>query len=285
MNTPLPLRIGLTAAALHMFITALAPAQIIGYWRFESEANPGLDSGTNGYNLTVQGVPSYLTNIGAFPSVIPQTGQTNIAAVSTTAATNFFHIADQADFYQTSFTVEAFVRPTSSNFFGHIASIAGGSQNQWRMGLNTGGNTFAFGLSDNGSTFTTFNWSNGSANSLVGKDIYLGVTVDINSGSGTVVEWYFQNLTDAQPLQTFSITNASFTNLFNSTNAFNILSQNTNTNNAWRGRVDEVRYSAGVLSEAQLLAVPEASSLTLALGGLAALALLGLRRRGAPNPE
>ncbi len=279
----------LSATLALLCISASLQAQVIGYWRFENGGNAttlGLDSSGNSRdlsNVVAAGSVTSLTTLGAIPSTIPQTSASNTRLISISGTNQFaFYRADETAFYQTSFTIEAYFRATSNSTFGHIASQSGTGQDQWRLGFNSGSGVLAFGLSGNGSGFVPFNLTVAEANSnaWVNKDIYVAAAVNV-TGSGTTVNWYYQNLTDNGTLQSATTSNATFTSLWDSTAAFNIGGTNTSaTVNPWRGRIDEVRFSQGVLSSSQLLqVVPEPSTLALLASTLTALVAFRRRRR------
>ena len=97
-------------ANLEVILPSAATSPTVGYWRFESGGNLGLDSSTNGFNLSNvgtpvnQALPSTLSGLpGAkFPKTIPFSGSNNVSTFVVTGldtnflGTNYLNHADSA---------------------------------------------------------------------------------------------------------------------------------------------------------------------------------------------
>lgn len=270
----IPIRIALAALCLFGALTA-SHAAVLTYYRFES--TPGFlnDSSGNGFNLT--GNATSNTSLVNIPTVIPQTGASN-AQLAQILSDRSLQTADRASFNSTTFTLEAYGRNFDNNF--HVmASQSDIPANQvgWRFGLNLGADRLVLSLSSNG---TVSGYTNFETPFVIApnEDFYIAATVNI-TGSGTTVVFYYDNLTNLTPLANATVTSATFTSLHNST-ANLVLGGELGTGGTivsdWNGRIDEFRFSNTVLSQSQLLAVPEPSAFVLVAG---ALLLLGAVRR------
>ncbi|QNN22085.1 LamG domain-containing protein [Planctomycetales bacterium ZRK34] len=250
---------------------APAAADVVGYWRFE-DGGFTADSSGNGHALSVGGsLSAYAlpaTGDGSdFPTVVPQTGQSNQQAAEFGGSGNFI-VSDHADFnVGSTFTIEAYfnystISATSSDM---IASQweSSGNQRAWFMSLDNATNNLRFAISANGSTAEA---QNSGLVTEADKDYYAAVA--FNAGSAT---FYLKNLTDGTPLQTATI-NYTATSIFNSDASFRIGAY-SGASNRFSGIIDEVRWANEALSPQTLLAtaVPEPASLTLLVPMTAAL--------------
>jgi hypothetical protein len=255
----------------------------VAYWRFEPAFALGYDYSTNGIDLTDFGLPaSYAlpasSGQGAyFSKNIPLTGSTNTAAVLLDGASGFSRSSGATVAVSGQMTIEAYFNITQiqANNTMPIAARwvvnASGSGRSWFFGPRPPGpettNAFLrFGASPDGV-------SNGwivEANdfSLVPNHDYYAAAV-FNAGTITV---YFADLEAPEVvLQSQTFTNNTVTNiLYEAGSDFRVgFFKNTATSEvAFKGVVDEVRYSRVALSPQQLL-IP--APLTGVPTGLAAI--------------
>ncbi len=96
-------------------------------------------------------------------------------------------------------------------------------------------------------------------------------------GNNGEVKFYIKNL-ETDTWQTSSTINHSITGLNDPTADFNIGCYN-NLSEKFPGLIDEVRWTDTVLSQGDLLAVPEPSTIVLLASGLLGLLLLRRRRK------
>lgn len=255
---------------------------VIGYWRFEDSLNLGADSSGNVRTLSITGSPASLAFPGDiavdFPNPVPLTGDPNARLLSISAANSgALFRADESAFYQTSFTFEAFVRPTTNDAtFRHIASQTGTGQSQWRLGYVSASSSLVFSLSSNGTSWANFSTTLSGVS--VGDSLYVAASAEVDSVNGTSVRVYHQNLTTAGLLQTALYASPSLTSLFDSAATLAIGGLSLGSANQWRGEIDEARLSDSVLALNELLVVPEPGTAMLTLLGLAGMALRRRRR-------
>ena len=279
-----------------------APANTIGYWRFEGadDATGFLyDSSGNGLVLarsTTPGVPQVAlagTGAGAaFCDPVVQNGATNGSAASlSTDSTNGCLATDYDEsLLLDAFTIEAFISPSSlsSNtvLVGHFNTTP--SRRRWLLGP-TSGSQLRLALCSDGASSTILdtsaaNWlgPNGlvTAGLSVDKDYYIGASIALSDGTNPgVVTYYLQDLTDGGPLLTQTRTH-SLTSLYANTVDGLSIGAMANGNNPYPGLVDEVRLSGGVLGVGQLLVVPEPGTWLLAVVGGLIVAGTRWRKRG-----
>ncbi len=270
-------------AAIALAFVGAAEADTIGYWRFED--SPGFleDSGLNDLDLSTGGSPvptqSTLPTPPAtgpglkFDDPIPQTGDANAKAASFAGAGRLTH-ADASAFEVSDFTIEAYIHnATTSN----VRWIAGQwlypGQRSWQFGIHQDDMLISW-LSDSGSDFLA------PYSDIIidrNKDYYVAMSFDEDGD----LTYYAQNLTDGFAMQTETVSH-TVESLHNSTADF-VIGQGTYEGvrgGDFIGLIDEVRLSNTVLSEGELLAVPEPSSLVLlGLGGLSLAAYAWRRRR------
>jgi len=291
------------ATAVCGLTATTADAATIGYWRFgDDPANTGFleDSSGNANDLVAYDNP---TQTSAFFSPVPATGASNSFAAALDGSNDVNPPADPANklvdklrltegtagnLPTDDFTVEAFVSIDDVSQFNTILSQFDGaaSQRAWRLFINNSPLNMQVDASGNNTSGEAGIAASGiSLNST--DDFYIAASVefvDADSG-GTAndaqITFYVQNLTTGDPLQTSTdVVNNIGTSLFNSNAAFTIGGQDEDidANKPFVGDIDEVRLSDTVLSQSELLIVPEPASLALVgFGGL--VMLTGRRRR------
>ncbi|MCD4823914.1 MAG: LamG domain-containing protein [Phycisphaerae bacterium] len=267
--------------AMVALFASVAQADTLGYWRFESSTNFLTDSGTNGYTLSTGGTPAptYLALPGSgagsdFDNPIPQTSATNagVANFGTTQDGYLYRAETAADeFNVTDFTIEAYVNWNADLGDALIASQCGGTDRSWQFGVGGSSKEVYLYLTQDG-THTTHQFCRSGFTMATGTDYYLAVSFDLSEKTGGAT-FYFQNLTAGTAMQTATIDH-NMDALHNSSLDFVIGSRDP-TQYQWTGLIDEVRFSNAVLSQNDLLAVPEPATMTLLLLGLP----LALRRR------
>lgn len=260
-------------------------AATIAYWRFEDDPGFLVDSSGNGHTLTGSNggqafPPSQVAT--TFPNPVPQNGLTNLEAARFTAAAvnngNRLTTAN-TDFLSTKFTIEMFINPTS--IFANNSMLAGvlnasGNQRAWGFFLTPAGQ-LQLALSSTGLTGESITSTFSSAISA-GNNYYVAVAVDLADTSANGITFYLQDLSGEGSLLTNSQTH-TVTSLFASTASFSLGSQGS-TGSTYNGTMDEVRYSNVVLSQGDLLAVPEPSSCAMLLiGGFTFVHAAGRRLR------
>lgn len=267
------------ATALVM-ANSTASASVIGYWRFEDGAFLS-DSGGNGLTLSpsasapTQAAIPESGRTSDFYNPIPQTGASNGSTASFVPTNgNFFSREDSTVFNVSSgFTIEAMVNTTTVATGNRMIASQWNNNRSW--GFLLSGGTLQLQLSPEGtSTVIVSSGVTLSAN----VDYYLAASFDL-SDQENGVKFYYQDLTNGGSLQTVSVGH-SLSTLRNSSAAFGIGAINISTGGSafWSGNIDEVRLSNTVLSQSDLLAVPEPA--TMALAGLgAAFCLAFLRKR------
>ena len=288
-------------------ITAPASAATVGYWRLGDDGGILADSSGNGNTLTAQGasglgagtVPTQV-NLGssgpgsAFSDPIPQTQATNDLAAdfNGTSGGDRLYVADPFD-SSLDFTVEAYLNLGSTNsrtqYF--VSQYYTGSVDPGTDPTRQPNRSWALGIADNDGTgaatansFFLLLSGDGTSTTILpvgitpdlGDDYYLAVRFDNSSAVGDV-QFTYQNLTDATPLTTVTLS-SGIESLFDARSEIQLGAYNQNQNN-FDGLLDEVRLSTGQLSDAELLiTVPEPAGLWLLAGGSV---LVARRRRSA----
>jgi hypothetical protein len=272
--------VGLTA------VLSNAQATTLGYWRFEGadEATVGAnndwldDYSGNGHDLTANSATQVATT---FPDPIPLTSASN-DYMADLAGNNFLSAADSDDWTQSAFSLELYFNAdsisssSSSILVSHFDS--GSNDRGWFLGINRTTKLLQVAFSNDGLTGTGHTEVIDSPWTIdEDKDYFAAVVVDMTDTSASGITFYLQNLTDGGSLLSSSIAH-TITSLNNSGAQFRIGNQASGDGNDFDGVVDEVRFSSGLLSEGDLLAVPEPSSFAL-ISGLLALCCVGRRQR------
>jgi hypothetical protein len=271
-------------------------AAVVGHWQFEDGAFLD-DSSGNGNTLTNVGGMAQVAIPGSgngsdFPTTIPQTGATNgrIADFTATSGVSGFSDADNASYGSIAtsgaFTIEAFINSGSGGGAPEDARYiaaqydSGSSQRSWGFQVN-GDEGLTLLLGDMG----TFWESPDTANNIISfnTDYYVAVSFDIATDDAI---FYWQDLTNGGTLQTQTVNlvtaySVNATSLGDPTLDFTI-GYSAGSDKRWDagGVIDSVRLSNTALSESELLiAVPEPSTVALALGALAGVLVMARRRR------
>ncbi|WFB36342.1 PEP-CTERM sorting domain-containing protein [Kiritimatiellota bacterium B12222] len=287
MNTTTSLRTALILGLVGL--TALlssAQAATLGYWRFED--SPGFlnDSSGNGHNLTaeasaVQAEIPATGNGSTFSNPIPLTSASNVDLANLTGS-KYLSASDSDDWTQSAFSLELYFNAadisdaSSSIMVSHFDS--GSNDRGWFLGIHRTSKLLQVAFSNDGQT--------GAGHTEVidspwaideDKDYFAAVVVDMTDTSADGITFYLQNLTDGGALLSSNATH-SLTSIHNSDAQFRIGNQISGNGNIFDGVVDEVRFSSGLLSESELMAIPEPSTVVLMLGALATCGLFRRRR-------
>ncbi len=257
-----------TLAALAL--VASAHANVVAYWRFEG-GDFLADSSGNNHALTNVGSVDQVAS--AFPNPVPQTGAANLNAASFDGS-NYFTADDHGDFTSNQFTLEAFFSMASDPgtatrvIAGHFGSDEP-YENQRSYALGVRGGQLRVLMSSTGEGNPNQRiWDVGTVE--VGTNYYAAMAVDIDTTSLTM---YLQDLsTDTLDVFTFSDTLSAL----NQPTAPFTIGSTAQGGALWDGTIDEVRLSNAVLTQDQLLIIPEPGVVGLmALFGAALL----VRRR------
>lgn len=244
-----------------MFATSFAYAgdpSTIAYWRFEDPDNLGKDSSGNGHDLVVLQEVSASPIEGAAAAAfdpVPQTGEPNDGMVSITNNDGALFLNDASAFGGSAFTVEALVRPSVAGRWGHIISRWGTRQQSWRLGFNTTDSKLNFSVSTDGRNFTPFILE--VPGTKPGDYLYVAATFDAEQSAGVKVTLHCKNLTRDSELIAQEFSNDQIFALFESPAPLSIGGTGADTSSNWRGRLDEVRFSEGVLPVDKLLITPK----------------------------
>ncbi|MCD4825880.1 MAG: LamG domain-containing protein [Phycisphaerae bacterium] len=274
---------------------SVAQADTVGYWRFEDTPVGGVfqDSSTYNNDVTAGGNPAHYTlqatGRGAnFDDPIPQTSVANAKAADLDGTNDFYSCADQTEFAVDDFTIEAYVRKDSGALSQTIAGqfhTAGGSpsnERSWLLQVRSDSyagsqNDVLLWLGETGSTGICYSTG---VDILAGIDYFVAVSFD-ESDQTSGIKVYVKTLSgvNAGTWDTATLGH-TITSLHDSTGTFNIGAYNTIPSPlaaaaVWDGLIDEVRFSDTVLSQNDMLAMPEPATMTLLLLGLP----LALRRR------
>lgn len=292
----------LSLACLFTLLALPVSAATIIHYRFE-DPNWLVDSSGNSHTLTARSNPTGGTNPAqytlpasgagsAFPNPVPQNGLSNLDA-ATFNGTGWLTAADNDAFTSSTFTIEAFVNASDLDlgYTPFIASHFQGAhlvnQRSWALAVNrnndgTNDGQLQMILSKNGETGggnTAVILSGSSLAMVAGKDYYVAASVSLGAAAADrSITFYLQNLTDGGSLLTSTVSHG-IESLHNSTAAFAVGGQGVTSGTGaslFQGVIDEVRFSNTVLSQNELLAIPEPG--TLLLLGLSGVALLVTRR-------
>jgi hypothetical protein len=247
-----------TSLLLAIAVAKAAEPATLAYWRFEDPDNLGKDSGGNGHDLLVVQEVSASPTEGAAAAVfnpVPQTGEPNVGMVSIAYDDGALFLEDASAFGGSAFTVEALVRPGTAGRWGHIISRWGAEQQSWRLGFNTTDSTLNFSASMDGRNYTPFILS--VPDTKPGDYLYVAATLEADESAGAKVTLRCKNLTRDSELITQAFTNDQLVALFESPAPLSIGGTGAGTGSNWRGRLDEVRFSNGVLPVEKLLITPK----------------------------
>lgn len=270
-----------TVAALMGFTATATQAATIGHWNFEAESLTDADAGPNNLKLTTLG--SGVTRVESpFPDPIPRTGAANEWAASFGGSGNLETTETAASKLGVqSFTIEAFIRAdVDANSNMYISSRWKSSGRSWALGRagatsTTGGTSRGLFLLVSGNGTETHILGSGLVLNQ-GDQYYVGASFNGTSETDDVT-FYLQNLTDGGSLQSVTISSGRISTNNPATGPIQIGSF-SDQSSRWTGLIDEVRLSSEVLSENQLLIIPEPGTYA-ALAGLMALGLAAVRRR------
>lgn len=276
--------LALTAASLQ--------AATVAYYRFETpdmEPATFADSGDVAPSVPLDNDGGMVLDASAqnFPSTIPQTGASNGRVLS------FFGSDDiegtDAKFQVSSFTIEGYFS------FNNTGASTQYFASRWRG--SDGNRSFGIGIADNNGTgsasantlFAILS-EDGDSTTVVASGLpelatdtvyYFGMSyADATTGNDTV--FYLQDITNGGALLSNNVDSGIDTNNVGTNSEFRLggisSDDGGSPSNTLGGRLDEIRLSNVVLSESELLAVPEPGSTVLLLGTLGLLAVR--RRRG-----
>ncbi|WPJ94286.1 hypothetical protein SH580_12655 [Coraliomargarita algicola] len=197
---------------------AALDASTVAHWRFEA-GETFTDSSENGYDLTSKGTTNPSSTVipasgngSKFPSVIPQTDETNAGMVSLSTNKNFSQSSSSA-FINNEFTFELYM---NANDFGSSVKLIATVDDSWRL------------LTYKGDLILALYDAPGSPEEVkpsislsVNVDYYIGVSVDLADTSTDGITFYVQDLTNETAMQTYNIAHTT-TTLNASTSAFSI---------------------------------------------------------------
>ncbi len=234
---------------------ATAPSTI-AYWRFEDEANPGKDSGPDRIDLTQLGDLRVMPNDGPSASnvnLILQNGESNSFSLSISQEDGALFSEAVEKFVLEEFTVEGIIRVGTEGRFAHIVSRWGKGASSWRLAFNSTEWTLSFALSQNGRDIVPFALP--VPDTKVGDYLYVAAKVSVNASTGSKVELLAQNLSRQSPLERATQTNPDASIIFEGNAPISIggVGLETGDKQNWRGRIDEVRISSGLLPDESLL--------------------------------
>ncbi len=240
-----------------------APTNTIGYWRFETASGVMADSSGNSYNLSTITTsvaalyqsplaPSGLSS--AYPKTIPDSGRLNSSALTGRGMVPY----DPA-FTTKVFTVEAFVS-INAPATGYRAIVARWNSINfcWLIGLTQDLYPKRLFFRYYGSPSRDVYAPTADFDIEPSKDYYIAVAVDgtkVGAGKNGVL-FRIKNLTDGGPLVSgyADMTGGSIPTSANT--PLEIRQYNGLAANAYDGWLDELRFSSGVLSDAQLMITP-----------------------------
>lgn len=264
--------------------TAATEAATVGYWNFEAETFANADVGPNSLTLNTAGTGT--TRVASpFTNPIPQTDAPNEWAASFDGSGNLLTQATGTTLNVQSFTIEAFIfadaSPTDDNMYISSRWLASNGQRSWALGRATRESNTPGGT-QNGLYLLVS--GDGNETHIVGsgfvldekKQYYVAASFDHSSNTDDVT-FYIQNLTDGGSLQSVTFSSGR-TTVNNPSNSPVQIGSFSTSSGLWNGLIDEVRLSNTVLSENQLLIVPEPSAYAM-IGGLLAFGLVLLRRQ------
>jgi|GEM_PF-5680762 PEP-CTERM putative exosortase interaction domain len=264
-----PCKLALAGLAFAASAAALSAQTVVAHWTFDDPDNLGYDSSGNALHLTLP------TN----PGVSYNEGRLSVGK----ASSNYLAAPDNDAFTMNSLTLEVVFELTerSGTNLGFLAGHFYGANNT---------RSYALALDSNAQIRVVLAQSNTATQYETGyyltpgTNYYLAFSVNTSATpSERSLTFYIKDLsTEGSQLQTVSWTGAAVTESFllNSTTNFSIGAQGNGSGaDIYSGYFDEVRLSAGVLSEGQLLiAIPEPSAFA-GLAGLGAVVIAGARRR------
>jgi len=245
----------------------IAGIEPIGYWRFEQETGPVLDSGPNGLDGTGSGVAP-ITDVPVDP--VPQSTAANLRA-GDLAGSGYVTVPDSGGLLTmngASFTIESWVR------LDQLSDTSGSDQRQFLVqkkviGAGGGGVDYSV-LAQNGNLFSSIDTNYGKGSGFSGREIVLlfgngsiswtvtsylqindtdwhHVSVAYDGGTGDVrfgLDGAFETIESSGPGHT------------GNTGPL-LIGAHTNASGAYnqflRGAVDEVRIAAGVVPVELLL--------------------------------
>lgn len=244
------------------FVASLVSTNVVlaateAYYRFESGAFLN-DSSGNNRHLTNGGGASQVAVSGSMPTTVPQVGGAANGSMASLIGFGLLSAPDEDVWVSPEFTIEAFIRPTSTTGGTQIlASNFDSTVNQrgWYLGVNNG--YLRILGSANGVNSTI---DEGLDLMVAGKDYYVAGAMRIGpdigpNGEDYMVKLYQRNLTDNGPLKTLTVYHATPSMLNNPPAPFSIGSTGTSPNGTapYPGMIDEVRFSTGVLDVTSLL--------------------------------
>lgn len=249
--------------SIAIFATLLPASQAsepvtVAYWRFEDPDNLGKDSSGNKHDLVILPEVSASRIEGAAAAVfdpVPQTGEPNTGMVAITNTDGALFLNDSSAFGGSAFTIEALVRPGVARRWGHIISRWGTNQQSWRLGFNTTDSKLNFSVSMDGRNFTPFILD--VPDTKPGDYLYVAATFEAEESAGAKVTLRCKNLTRDSELIAQEFSNDQLFAPFDSPAPLSIGGTGAGTGSNWRGRLDEVRFSKGVLPVEKLLITPK----------------------------
>jgi hypothetical protein len=265
--------VGSVTSAPAMLTVVDVSGPTIGYWRFENPDDIGLDSSGSGLELTNFGSSASATlpdsssgSPGAlFAKTIPQTGQTNINALSLDGGSYLFRSDYPSLTVRTQFTAEVYFNARQS-YYGTLMPLVSdydepGNKRSWLLGVKeqtagVGDLRLTLNVSRDGSATAGTNFWSGTATRWVltpGNDYYAAVT--FNAGS---VTFYLADLSSTNPVLESQTLTATATTVFDTSADFRIggYKLSSGSPSVFPGLVDEVRVSRVALDSYSLLVPP-----------------------------
>ncbi len=239
-------------------------AQTIGYWRFEGDGWL-TDKGPHSLALTNDGGRAEISDASrlGFPEKLPQTRDANKQAVRLAQGASLSG-GTRPYFNVSRFTIEMYIR-SSNNSAGTLASqwaaYGGPAQRGWRFAVNDN-SELQMSLSTDGTRGPrTSRTSKSDLTIEAGKTYYVAAAVNVTD-EGTTTTFYLKDVANGGAVQKETVEDPGVDRLHQSTAPFVVgatakgKGYHKGRRSHFEGVIDEVRWSAGILEEDQLLGIP-----------------------------